>query len=433
MYSIQSEHTAQQELALLSQQLMRMKRLLADQRRQAEEQLQKDQQEIARLSALEEELLSTRQQLENASHQQTELQSESAQERDRLTSALKWEEAEVLKLQDRLTQVQRECDAHAEELTRTKQHLESLHDTSAALREEHHNQKMQQQELQRTLEINRTEHALLLERTASMEQQLISSQQAETQLNDLLAKTVAERDTLRETLERRDLELTTAKQLCDERQQCIEQLLQRTHKLENLSDQVMSLEQEKQRLDENLGRARKSLEERESEIKAAQQHLAKKVKEVSQLSEKQEEAERRADRLQRDLSEARHALDTAKTEIGQVQKREKQLVEQLKEQTHATNATVARWESEYLKAVEIWKESEAEVKRLRSLEEKHRQIQQLFGEADRLVSHSSEPEVKAEPIQLASPPLPPADLSADALRLRNFPKSAVRLKQNLFD
>lgn len=288
---------------------------------------------------------------------------------------------------------------------------------------------------------DKEERRLLLDKISSLDQELAVAQHTIETVTSQLNGAIVQRNDLKEALGKREDDLAIARRVQQEHsqrseeldcqlRQLGEQLLQRNQKVEALTIQVATFETEKIRLDEGLARNKKSLEEREAEIKIAQQHLAKKVKEAARLSEQQEESELRADRLQQEMSDIRSLCDALKAENNRLYKRERELQDQIQEQAQAAETKCAKWEEEYFKVVAQWKETDAQVNKLKQLEEKYAQLRTLFGEIDRFKETIPAVPLIQEKLEHSHEPLQAPSTMID---LFSSPKPPVRIRQNLFD
>lgn len=150
------------------------------------------------------------------------------------------------------------------------------------------------------------------------------------------------------------------------------------NQLQEFAQQLQFLDQEKGVLESERDQLKNLLDESETRLKVAQQHLAKKVKESALLSERSEEQ-------QMHLAEFAQTIEYQKMQIVQLQasvdlyqKQEKRLQEQLHEALKGTESQIVKWEEKYFHMYEKWQESEKRVKELKKFEEKHLQMQSLF-------------------------------------------------------
>jgi chromosome segregation ATPase len=161
--------------------------------------------------------------------------------------------------------------------------------------------------------------------------------------------------------------------------------------LQKLDQQLQLLQQEKQTLENERDQLKILLEESETRLKVAQQHLAKKVKEAALLSEKLEEQ-------QVNLAEFIQTTEYQKTQLAQLQasvdlyqRQEKRLQDQLHDALKGTESQVTKWEEKYFRMYDKWQESENKIRELRKFEEKHHQMQNLLANLGNFMggSHSN--------------------------------------------
>lgn len=148
--------------------------------------------------------------------------------------------------------------------------------------------------------------------------------------------------------------------------------------LQEFVEQLQVLHQEKGSVESERDQFKILLEESETRLKMAQQHLAKKVKESAQLSEKLEEQ-------QSDLTDFAYKIEDQKTQIAQLQasidlyqKQENRLQEQLHEALKGTESQIVKWEEKYFRMYDKWQESENRAQELKKIEEKHIQMQSML-------------------------------------------------------
>lgn len=148
--------------------------------------------------------------------------------------------------------------------------------------------------------------------------------------------------------------------------------------LQEFAEQVRLLHQEKEMIETERDQMRLFLEESESGLKVAHQHMAKKVKEAACLTEKLESQ-------QADFTEFLQTIEDQKGEIAHLQasidfyeKQEKKLQEQLHDALKGNESQIAKWEEKYFLIHDKWLGSEKEVRELKKFEEKHLQMQSLL-------------------------------------------------------
>lgn len=157
--------------------------------------------------------------------------------------------------------------------------------------------------------------------------------------------------------------------------------LDQCHPLVDLSltaDQYAQLQHEKAMLLAELNSLRTHAQEGESELKTAQQHLAKKVKEAALLGEK-------ADQMQYSLNDYIRTMETYKLQILQLQTgiekyqiQENRLQELLLEAQKNADAQSVKWEEKYFRIHDKWQACEEKIRELQKIEEKHYQVQGIL-------------------------------------------------------
>lgn len=149
---------------------------------------------------------------------------------------------------------------------------------------------------------------------------------------------------------------------------------ERDSHLAESGEQMVRLMREKAALESRLQESCIVLEESESRLKIAQQHLAKKVKETTLLTEKVEEQ-------QANLDERTQTIENYKVQLAHLlanedlhHAQEKKLHEALK----GLESQAAKWEEKYFRMYDKWQESESRIQELKKFEEKHYQMQNLL-------------------------------------------------------
>lgn len=124
------------------------------------------------------------------------------------------------------------------------------------------------------------------------------------------------------------------------------------------------LNQERQKLQE---REKALLEESESHLRIAQQHLAKKVKEATILSERESE-------LRREHEELKQASEITKTRVFELQG----FLEGLRDGIKSAEMQAVKWEEKYFGLYHKLQESEIRCRELKKIEEKFIHIQKVL-------------------------------------------------------
>lgn len=199
---------------------------------------------------------------------------------------------------------------------------------------------------------------------------------------------------------------------------------------------------EKNKLQEQLLTAQQQAEDKDTQLKGAQQHLAKKVKEYSQLSEKAEEQKQQINELQNSLNHTRERISDLQTSLENQQQQEKRLQDQLHETTKSFEVQIGKWEEKYFQMHEKGQNSDNRIKELEKFEEKHRQMQALLSNLGSFMGTTPamlQPETIAPTPPKIAPPVfeEPAVLRAAVIEPEPIkaekPVESAKPYQNLFD
>ena len=142
--------------------------------------------------------------------------------------------------------------------------------------------------------------------------------------------------------------------------------------------ELESLFQERQNLLADIEHLHLLLEDSESNLKTAQQHLAKKVKESTLLVQQLEDQQAALNGYEQITESSQLQIQTLQMNLEEIQKQEKKLQEQLHEALKSTETQVAKWEKKYFEMYEKLQLSEAQIRDLKLLEEKHAHMQKLL-------------------------------------------------------
>ena len=152
-----------------------------------------------------------------------------------------------------------------------------------------------------------------------------------------------------------------------------------------------SLIQEREHLLADIEHLHHLLSDSESNLKIAQQHLAKKVKESALLVEKVEEHQNDLTEFMQIIENDKSQIIILQTDLDNLQKQEKRLQEQLHDALKGTENQVAKWEKKYFEMYDKWQTSENHIRELKKLEEKHIQMQNLLSNLGNYMEPSFSP------------------------------------------
>lgn len=159
----------------------------------------------------------------------------------------------------------------------------------------------------------------------------------------------------------------------------LEDLLKgRNEVIDRLNESIAALTQEKQNIQDSINTASRNLEEKDLQLKAIQQHLAKKVKDTSLLTEKNEEQKLLVAELQNALSHSKERVSELQSSLDAQSEQEKRIQEKLHEAVKSSEVQIAKWEEKYFQMYEKLQAADTKIKDLEKYEEKHKQMQALL-------------------------------------------------------
>jgi chromosome segregation ATPase len=264
-------------------------------------------------------------------------------------------------------------------------------------------------------------------------------------------------DSLKQQLEQGKADRQVASDELQTIQQQWKHLQNAVQTAQNQTDKVRDEEKAIQKeLERELHQLKYSAEEKDNEVKLAQQHLAKKLKELAILSDKHEEQQKLVIEQQKALNEAKFKMSDYQTNLDAHTVQEQRLKDQIVEITKAGEVQARKWEEKYVQMHNRLQEVEARNTELRNLEEKFIQMQQLLtnlraiatplvheNHSKVLEKHSiahvitpKESRIAPFSIQQTPPPIVPAVEKApvsEETSLFDSHKVPPRYKQNLFD
>ncbi len=279
---------------------------------------------------------------------------------------------------------------------------------------------------------DREASSAIKEENALLTKSLTESQQHSRQLERVI-------QFLRERAEEAHLE---AKQLREEFQigrENVNKLTDRIRSLEEQERQLNTTLQEHElrqieicKLQEALQTMKNHSDEKDQELKMAQQHFARKVKEVSILTSKNEEQRTQIIEFQQAITDAQGKVTTLQNSLDVQLKAEKQIQDQLNERLQAAEGQVRKWEEKYFHIHGKNQELEQECRHLKNLEQKQKQAYMMLTNLSLLLeAPKSSPEVVTKVVS-APPPVAPAQTDSEQ-NLFERPAQSSRLKKSLFD
>lgn len=148
--------------------------------------------------------------------------------------------------------------------------------------------------------------------------------------------------------------------------------------LEEKDHRLFNLNEEREVLLGHVEQLRKLLDDSESRLKVAQQHLAKKVKESSIMTEKMNDQQMQLAEQQQHFETSKGQVHHLQASLELYQRQELKLQEQLHDALKSAESQVSKWEEKYFKMHDRWQEAEKRVRDLLKFEEKYQQMQSLL-------------------------------------------------------
>jgi len=133
--------------------------------------------------------------------------------------------------------------------------------------------------------------------------------------------------------------------------------------------EIERLMQENESFSSRLTEALGGLQERDTRIAQAQQHLAKKVKENTIFQEKFEQQKIQGLEKQNQLNASKSKLNELNRSLELQQQQEKKLQGLLNDSLKSVEAQANKWEEKYFRMYDKWQTSETRIRELQKLEE----------------------------------------------------------------
>lgn len=382
-----------------AEQILHLKRLLVTLKQHYEKNLQSAQ---IQLQNEQNQRLALQQELEGAQTQWAESQKLHEEELQALQNQQLTLKELLKKLQDELKPLREQAAPPHSDMVAGRQRLEQLERTIPHLRscveganletEQLREQLNQAQKRVKNVELEMADSQQVAQREIEHLQQLLKvSQQQGEQPETVVSPTfshslrqeleVIKRHFDNENQETKALEVRYIEILNEKiglEHQCKQLQLQLEHQSSNLNSFQTQLHQEKQALEYERDQQKILLDENETRLRVAQQHLAKKVKEAALLNEKVEEQQvHLADFLQNfEIQKTQNSQLQASLEL--YQRQEKRLQEQLHDALKGTENHISKWEEKYFQIYDKWQQSEDKIRDLKKFEEKHHQMQSFL-------------------------------------------------------
>lgn len=158
--------------------------------------------------------------------------------------------------------------------------------------------------------------------------------------------------------------------------------------VQEVTDQLKTLREERSSFEAERNQFKNLLDETETRLKMAQQHLAKKVKEVTLLNERTEEQQMALSNLAQTFEQQKTQIVQLQANVDIYQRQEQRFQEQLRDALKGNDAQVSKWEEKYFSMYDKWQQSENTIRELRKFEEKHHQVQNLLANLGNFMGNS---------------------------------------------
>lgn len=168
------------------------------------------------------------------------------------------------------------------------------------------------------------------------------------------------------------------------RQQSQESLKKKEELIEHLSSQVASLNKSLAEQEEAFQNIIEERHEHESCLRAAQNHLAKKVREAALLAEKYEGAQKTIQQLEKEKEASSKKLSELQALMDAELQHKLKVQEQHQDILKTVEAQSAKWEEKYFKLHDKWQEVEGKNRELKRLEERFSKMQIAFTQFNQL-------------------------------------------------
>lgn len=277
-----------------------------------------------------------------------------------------------------------ECVSLRQQQVTLKKLLQEAQNQTAITQEELHETANQLQASDHMREAFETENQELKTLREEFEFIKIQAEASQLKANELAAK-LDDNDEFKEL----QAQCEMLKKLAADLQAQAESAQQVKTELGDLQAKFETLLVEHQQQTKELHDLKTEKGEKDSRMRVAQHHLAKKVKETALLSEKIEDQ-----KIQ--LHTINSAMEGYKTKINDMQsvldsqmQQEKRIEENLLDSLKTSEIQARRWEEKYFQMCDKWQETESSNKELKSLEEKFHQMQALLGSFANILGDAS--------------------------------------------
>ena len=168
-------------------------------------------------------------------------------------------------------------------------------------------------------------------------------------------------------------------------------------KIEENEKQLARFEKEHTTLQTVLKNAKLQCEERDAEIRKAQQHLAKKVKETTILRDLVERQKIQLLEVHATCEKQKNEIEKAHTSLSLQRMHEEKLQTMAKERTQAAEGLTKEWQEKYLSLQQDWQEKKAQLLEFQKMRKTYDQMATTFSSLKNILGHPIEPASPEEP------------------------------------
>jgi chromosome segregation ATPase len=351
-------------------------------------------------------------------------------------------------------------------LEESQQHAKQLQRVIHFLREKAEEAHLEVNQFHEDLESAHQTISILSEQNKTAKEEVVTAHKQLEQKQFILTEAQEEITILQQQFEHLKKTVATTRQQLSSSDHSLSIVTQQVEQFKNdnnhLHEQLNEVLSQYHEVKESNERLKITCEEQEQNVRAAQQHLAKKLKEVALQSEKNEEQQQLISELQTALADSFTKTEDVKHDLELQLQQEKFQQEQLQTTLKAAETHVQQWEHKYSQLQSKFHELERQNKELKALEERQIQVQGLLNNVGLLMgggtltsTNSSSQTLPVFPSakltfgtaleSVSSTPFldsqeakeeqhkPMLQVTEDTHNLFDVPDTFVRYKQTLFD
>lgn len=215
----------------------------------------------------------------------------------------------------------------------------------------------------------------------------------------------------------------------EEKAAALNTLMKKEELIHNLSSQVANLSRSNEKMEDLTRQGEIEKQENEARLRAAQQHLAKKMREMALLTEQYEELKLSNEDQEKTIESFKAKLIEMKAQLDAEAQSKQNIQKQYQEGLKSIEMQSAKWEEKYFQIHEKWQDTEARNRELKRLEERFGKVQNLFGNLGNLLG-SPMPIETSEPVEIPIAKKFAEEHSVQTSLFENVPPG--RYKESLF-